>query len=73
MEILRRRTEADLYDQWLSSLKAIGLIDSPKDLWEISLVQNEFTEWNNGGKLQTTEINLFFSFFNPNITQIAGI
>lgn len=54
MEILRRRTEADLYDQWLSSLKAIGLIDSPKDLWEISLVQNEFTEWNNGGKLQTT-------------------
>ncbi len=57
---------------------ASGLIDSPKDLWEISLVRNEFIEWNEGGKHQTTEINLSFSYFKANInvpvsTQIAGI
>jgi len=40
---------------------ASGLIDSLKDLWEISLPWNEFTE---GGKHHTTEMNLFSSFID---------
>lgn len=34
----RLSQEVCLYDQWLSSSMASGLIDSPKDLWEISLL-----------------------------------